>query len=111
MNFVKLFGKSDWVANWDSEGRQEGTKEATLAAFRRQRTTLEKPSAIFQTVSVGNSSSCIKKGVFEGYGYSRSLSTPYRGAAVHPELARSVLPSLELAATRNTGRILMHSAA
>src|SRR3954454_1841092 len=51
---LKLFGKSDWVSNWDSEGRQEGTKEARLATFRCQRTTLEKPSAIFQTVSLGN---------------------------------------------------------
>ena len=37
----KLFGKSDWVPNRDSEGRQEETKDARLAAFRRQSPTLE----------------------------------------------------------------------
>ena len=34
------------------------------------------PPAIYQTVSVGNSPFCIKKGVLEWYGYLPSLPTP-----------------------------------
>ncbi len=49
----KLFGKSERVANRDSEGRQEGAKEPRSAAPCRQRRTVEKRSAIFQTVSEG----------------------------------------------------------
>jgi hypothetical protein len=49
----KLFEYSKGAANRDSEGRQEGTKEARTAAFCRQLPTVEKPLAIFQTVSEG----------------------------------------------------------
>jgi hypothetical protein len=34
----KLFGKSDWASNRDSEGCQKGTKEARSAASCRQKT-------------------------------------------------------------------------
>jgi hypothetical protein len=48
----KLSGKSEWVPNWDSEGRQEeGVKELPSAASCRQRRTLGRPLGIFQTVS------------------------------------------------------------
>jgi hypothetical protein len=47
----KLFEKSKWVPNRDSEGRQKGTKEARSAASCRQKRTIETPSAISQTVS------------------------------------------------------------
>ncbi len=57
---------------------------------------------------VGNSPFRIKTGAFEGYGYCHSLSAPCNRATLPPELARSVLPSLELATTRNADRILMH---
>ena len=51
INLPKLFGKSDQVPNQDSGGRQEGVKELRSAASCRQRSKVEKPSAIFQTVS------------------------------------------------------------
>ncbi len=50
---LKLWGKSGWVSNRGPESRQEGAKEARSAASCRQRGTVEKPSAIFQTVSLG----------------------------------------------------------
>ncbi len=60
---------------------------------------------------VGNSPLCIQTGAFEGYGYCHSLSTPCLRATLPSEPARSVLLSLELAATCNTDRILMHDIA
>src|ERR687890_1748994 len=47
----KLFGKSDWVPNRGVEGRHDGAKEPRSATSCRQRPTVEKSSAIFQTVS------------------------------------------------------------
>ena len=36
----KLFGKSQWVPNPGSEGRQKGTKNARSVAYCRQRYTI-----------------------------------------------------------------------
>jgi hypothetical protein len=47
----KLFGKSEWVPNRGSESGQEWSKESRSAVSYRQRRAVEKPSAIFQTVS------------------------------------------------------------
>jgi hypothetical protein len=47
----KLFGKAKRTPNRDSEGRQEGAKEPRLATSRRRKRSVEKPSALFQTVS------------------------------------------------------------
>ena len=66
------------------------------------------PYETFQTVSVGNSPSCIKTGVFEEHGYGHSLATPCLEAALSSEPTRSVLTSLGLATTCNVSRILMH---
>src|SRR5215208_2009897 len=47
----KLFGKSECAPNRAPGGVQEGTKGSRSAASWRQRRTLEKSPAIFQTVS------------------------------------------------------------
>src|ERR687897_3704827 len=47
----KLFGNSEWVPNRGYESGQKGSKECRSAASWRQRSALETPSAIFQTVS------------------------------------------------------------
>jgi hypothetical protein len=60
---------------------------------------------------VGNSYSCIETGMFEGYGYCRSLPTLTLKVVLFSESARSVLTSLGLAAACNADRILIHDAA
>jgi hypothetical protein len=55
----------------------------------------------------GNSPFCIKTGAFEGHGCQVSPTTLTLRGALPSEPVRSVLPSLGLAAARNTGRILM----
>src|SRR5918993_135008 len=51
INLPKLFGNSEWVPNRGYESGQKGKKECRSAASCRQRSALETPSAIFQTVS------------------------------------------------------------
>ena len=51
MNLPKLFGKAKRTSNRDSEGRQEGANEPRSAASWRRKRSVEKPSALFQTVS------------------------------------------------------------
>src|SRR5829696_7546899 len=63
----KLFGKSEWVPNRPSEGRQERTKEARSAASCRQKRTVETPSAIFQTVSEQEFSEVRLDGILRGW--------------------------------------------
>src|SRR5215213_9376689 len=47
----KLFGNSEWVLNRGSESGQEGSKGVPIGRSWRQRSAVETPSAIFQTVS------------------------------------------------------------
>ena len=47
----KLFGKSEWVPHRSCESDQEGFKEPRSTASCGRRSVIEKPSAIFQTVS------------------------------------------------------------
>ena len=49
----KLFGNSEWVPNRGYESGQDGSKESLSADSWHQRSALERPSAIFQTVSEG----------------------------------------------------------
>src|SRR5215207_2990804 len=49
----KLFRNSEWVPNRGYESGQEGSKESRSAASWRQRSALQTPSAIFQSVSEG----------------------------------------------------------
>src|SRR5215213_11274880 len=49
--FEKLFGKSGGGAGQGSESSQEGSKEPRSVASCRQISPVERPSAIFQTVS------------------------------------------------------------
>jgi hypothetical protein len=62
-------------------------------------------------IFVGDSSFCIKPGVFEGYGYYLKLLTLALGAAVSSKPTISLLLPLGIAITRNAGRILMHNTA
>src|SRR5215212_5073377 len=50
--FQKLFGKSGGGAGQGSESSQEGSKEPRSVASCRQINPVERPSAIFQTVSL-----------------------------------------------------------
>ena len=61
----KLFGKSERVPNRIPKGVQEGKKGSRPAASWRQKPTLEKPPAIFQTVSPRTS---VNKGQEKGRG-------------------------------------------
>jgi hypothetical protein len=47
----KLFGNSEWVPNRGYESAQKESRESRSAACWCQRSVLETPSAIFQTVS------------------------------------------------------------
>jgi hypothetical protein len=49
----KQFGNSEWVPNRGYGSGQEGSKESRSVASWRQRSALETPSALFQTVSEG----------------------------------------------------------
>jgi hypothetical protein len=51
IHLLKLFGNSEWVPNRGYKSGQKGSKECRLAASCRQRSAVETPSAIFQTVS------------------------------------------------------------
>jgi hypothetical protein len=62
-------------------------------------------------IFVGNSPFCIKTGAFEGYGYYLRLLTFALAAAVPSKSTRSLLLSLDIAITRNAGRIHMHNTA
>src|SRR3954447_22697099 len=59
---------------------------------------------------VGNSSSCINMGAFEGLCCQVSLLTLSLGGVLPSEPVRSVLPSLRLAVACNAGRITMQGA-
>ena len=47
----KLFGKLGWVPDLGSESRQDGSKGPRSATSCCQRSVVERPPAIFQTVS------------------------------------------------------------
>jgi hypothetical protein len=49
--FRNCLENRDGSQNGGSEGGQEGANGPQSAAFRRQRNTVQRPSAIFQTVS------------------------------------------------------------
>src|SRR5215208_2741752 len=53
MHLLKLFGNSEWGPNRGYESAQKESKESRSAASWCQRSALETPSAIFQTVSPG----------------------------------------------------------
>src|SRR5215210_8684230 len=54
IHLPKLFGKSERVSSRVPEDLQEGPKGSRSAASWRQKPTLERPPAIFQTVSPRN---------------------------------------------------------
>jgi hypothetical protein len=81
--------------------------EAWLSLLFYSQASSEFPRISF----VGNSYSCIETGMFEGYGYCRSLPTLTLKVVLFSESARSVLTSLGLAAACNADRILIHDAA
>src|SRR5215213_6127811 len=58
----KLFGNSEWVLNRGSESGQEGSKGVPIGRSWRQRSAVETPSAIFQTVSVETRANKDKRG-------------------------------------------------
>jgi hypothetical protein len=59
----KLFGNSVWVPNRAYESAQKGSKESISVVSCRQRSAVETPSAIFQTVSPRTS---VNKGKVKG---------------------------------------------
>src|SRR5215212_6713282 len=63
--FQKLFGKSGGGAGQGSESSQEGSKEPRSVASCRQISPVERPSAIFQTVSLRG---WVNKGTKRGEG-------------------------------------------
>src|SRR5215203_3221308 len=53
IHLPKLFGKSGWAPKEGFRRRTKGSKQSRSVASWRRRSTVERPSAIFQTVSEG----------------------------------------------------------
>src|SRR5215203_7317607 len=51
IHLPKLFGKSGWAPKEGFRRRTKGSKQSRSVASWRRRSTVERPSAIFQTVS------------------------------------------------------------
>jgi hypothetical protein len=70
--FTQVRGETVWKIGSGSEsglrGPQEGVKEPRSAASCRQRSTVERPSAIFQTVSEGEFCELRAEGVLGSLG-------------------------------------------
>ena len=81
----KLFGKSGWIQDRGSESGQMGSKAHRSAASYRQRSPVEGPSAIFQTVSEGGFCEVRVNGVLRS-SYT-SLLVYFTGAIVRYLLA------------------------